>query len=153
MDPEATPNPTSPPNLRSYLYQWELHDLEQSKNRIDSRLFLNERSILSQDPANADLRLKNFQEVRKPIGDTFLPRIKQVLTVNNEIRDFLEESSDDIPDRLYNDLKSLQLMFRRQLQKYLDKWSFEILSDIDRDMTYECPDTSLKVSSLDPFSS
>lgn len=134
MDPEATPDPSNPADLRSYLHQWELNDANQSKSRIDPRLSLIERSILSQDVSTIDKRLQNFQAIRKPVGDSFLPRIKQILDINNEILDFLEESGPYLCDRIYNDLKSLQVIFRKELTSYLDKWSFELLSDIDRDM-------------------
>lgn len=122
--------------MRSYLHQWELNDANQSKYRIDPCLFLNERSFLSQDVSKKDTRLIRFHEFRKPIGDTFLHRIKQCLIINNEMNDFLIERNPSLSDRIYNDLKNLQVIIRKELVSYLDKWSFEVLSDIDRDMKY-----------------
>ncbi|XP_063708887.1 trichohyalin-like [Culicoides brevitarsis] len=142
LDPEATPNTEKPSELRTFLHQWELDEERQKKNRIDPRLMLDERSLLSQDVSTVDKRLKKFQEIRKPIGDTFLPRIKQILTINSEINDLLTENGKTLSDRIYNDLKSLQLIFRKQLSKHLDKWSFEILCDIDRDMKLLDPITA-----------
>lgn len=133
-----------------------MNDKIQHKAHIDSRLFLNERSILSQDPAGIDLRLKIFKEIKKPIGDLFLPRIQQVLEINNELNDFLEDEGVELSDRMYNDLKNLQLMFRKQLSKFLDKWSFEVLSDIDRDMTYVLNESTIDLfvnSNFTAFSS
>lgn len=52
------------------------------------------------------------------------------------MNDFLIERNPSLSDRIYNDVKNLQVIIRKELVSYLDKWSFEVLSDIDRDMKY-----------------
>lgn len=134
FDSEATPDPSSPQNLRSLLYQWELSDTEEAKVQTNPRLFLDERSILNQDADIPDRRLKQFQEKRPSIGEKYLKRIKQILTINCELTNFIENEGSQLKDKVYNDLKGLQVMFRKTLVKYLDRWSYEVLTDINLNM-------------------
>uniref|UniRef100_A0A336LE85 CSON004102 protein n=1 Tax=Culicoides sonorensis TaxID=179676 RepID=A0A336LE85_CULSO len=136
------PDPKSPPELRSFLFQCELDDIYKENHQINPRLLLNERSILTQDPNKPDLRLRTFQKVRPPIGDQYRKRIQQIIQINDELNHVLEIEKHNLPENIATDLRKLQLQFRSTLTSYLDKWSFEVLSNIDINMRFLDPITA-----------
>lgn len=125
----------SSPEIRRYLYKWELDDTKEKESSCDLRLLLNERSILTQDNDIRDRRMKVFQECREPIGDKYYHRIDHVLKMIKEMSEALKYKNR-FPEAVFQELTELHLILKKTLVNFIDKWSFSVLSDIDRDMMY-----------------
>lgn len=125
----------SPPEIRRYLYKWELDDTKEKESSCDLRLLLNERSILTQDRDVRDRRMKVFQDCREPIGEKYYHRIDHVLKMIKEMSEELKYE-EQFSEVLFQELAQLHLLVKKALVDFIDKWSFSVLSDIDRDMMY-----------------
>lgn len=116
LNPKSTPEPFSPPHIRQYLYKWEIEDDRRLKETFDPKLALDEGA---NGPA---------------LGDTVAERVREVSSIVDQIKSVLNDGEVKLEQRVINDLKYLQLLIRKLLRHYVDRWTLSVMSNIERDM-------------------
>lgn len=135
LDLNALPPAFSPPALREYLYKWQLNDQLELDKSYDPQLSLDERSILTQDLSKKDQTVRTFKIKRPSIGDPYMKRIGELNRIMHELKYLLESNEIKLKPQVRTDLQNLQIYIRKTLYEFIDRWTYGVLSNIDRDMT------------------
>lgn len=144
------PNAYDPGDLRKYLHMWKLQNEKSNKLELNWLLYIDERTILTQDQSKIDLTRNNLKAKQPILGDSYSKRIreisgvswKDVFVVNfGSLKHFqiLTEIDEAIifsglSRAVIKDLHVLKHTFRTSISEFIDDLTFKILSNIERDM-------------------
>lgn len=76
------PNAYDPGDLRKYVHMWKLQNENENKMEMNWLLFIDERTILTQDQSKVDLTRINLKTQQPILGDSYSKRIREVLGVS-----------------------------------------------------------------------
>uniref|UniRef100_A0A1B0CYM2 Uncharacterized protein n=1 Tax=Phlebotomus papatasi TaxID=29031 RepID=A0A1B0CYM2_PHLPP len=130
------PNSQNPGDLRQYIHMWMEKEESITNTERNWLLMTNEESVLTQNRDVMDLTRANVKKSQPNIGDVYSNRVKEVLGIMNELNEAIVDASNLTPV-VYRDLLRLRTEMREKLTDYIDKFSYQILCNIDRDMNLE----------------
>uniref|UniRef100_A0A1B0CGU5 Axonemal 84 kDa protein n=1 Tax=Lutzomyia longipalpis TaxID=7200 RepID=A0A1B0CGU5_LUTLO len=110
--------------------------LPNAQNPGDLRQYIHMKLSLTQDREVVDLTRGNVKKLQPNIGDLYAIRVKEILGIMDELQEAILEP-DNLTPAIYRDLLRLRGELREKLAEYVDKFSYQILCNIDRDMTLD----------------
>lgn len=82
MDCQNTPYGQRPPELRDYLYQWNLSITEAQRDFNDWMMLIDERTLLNQSPFRVDASERYLRSKLPNLEQPFIDRITGALSVS-----------------------------------------------------------------------
>lgn len=78
------PNAYDPGDLRKYMHMWKLQNENANKLELTWLLYIDERTILTQDQSKIDLTRNNLKAKQPILGDLYSKRIREISGVSVE---------------------------------------------------------------------
>ncbi|GAB0101009.1 dynein axonemal intermediate chain 7 [Sergentomyia squamirostris] len=130
------PNAQNPGDLRQYIHMWMEKEQILSGKERNWLLMTNEETLLTQNRDIVDLTRENVRKLQVNIGDLYAERVEEVLGIMDELQEAILDP-DNLTPAIYRDLLRLRAELREKLAEYIDKFSYQILCNIDRDMNLD----------------